>query len=169
MLGENVRLSFNPVHVYEYLTGIGKALRILRASPPSSSDPGNSITSRPSSEAQNLSKHPSTTHKSTTSRYGHRLDASRNMWDGSGLKVDSGLTDVGWGSGGGSYFAFLLSIYMLPFFLFYSILVPIFSALALSFGMMLNTSDGVISAFAHCFTVFLNKPRFIMGSLQGIL
>ena len=34
------------------------------------------------------------------SRAGYRLDASRNLWHGSGLKVDSALTDVGWGVGG---------------------------------------------------------------------
>jgi hypothetical protein len=30
-------------------------------------------------------------HKLTTWWYGYRLDESRNLWDGSGLKVDSGL------------------------------------------------------------------------------
>ena len=34
------------------------------------------------------------------SRYGFKLDVSR---DGSGLKVDSAVTDVGWGTGGGLY------------------------------------------------------------------
>ncbi|KAI0741856.1 hypothetical protein C8Q80DRAFT_1196599 [Daedaleopsis nitida] len=35
-------------------------------------------------------------HRSSTGRGGHRIDASRNLWDGSGLKVDSSSTDVAW-------------------------------------------------------------------------
>ncbi|RPD58851.1 hypothetical protein L226DRAFT_493796 [Lentinus tigrinus ALCF2SS1-7] len=35
-------------------------------------------------------------HKSTTGRGGHRIEASRNFWEGSGLKVDSSSTDVVW-------------------------------------------------------------------------
>ncbi|TFK81768.1 hypothetical protein K466DRAFT_501579 [Polyporus arcularius HHB13444] len=35
-------------------------------------------------------------HKSITGRGGHRIEASRNFWDGSGLKVDSSSTDVVW-------------------------------------------------------------------------
>ena len=46
---------------------------------------------------------PSSTHKSTTSWYGFKLDASRNLWEGSGLKVDSVVIDVGWGAGSGLY------------------------------------------------------------------
>ncbi|TFK37938.1 hypothetical protein BDQ12DRAFT_713152 [Crucibulum laeve] len=38
-------------------------------------------------------------HKSTTGRGGHRIDASRNFWEGSGLKIDSASTDIAWGSG----------------------------------------------------------------------
>lgn len=41
-----------------------------------------------------------TEHKSVTGRGGHRIEASRNFWDGSGLKVDSSSTDVVWGHGG---------------------------------------------------------------------
>ncbi|KAJ8489981.1 hypothetical protein ONZ51_g2575 [Trametes cubensis] len=37
-----------------------------------------------------------TEHKSVTGRGGHRIEASRNLWDGSGLKVDSSSTDVAW-------------------------------------------------------------------------
>ncbi|KAI0062106.1 hypothetical protein BV25DRAFT_1900133 [Artomyces pyxidatus] len=36
-------------------------------------------------------------HKSSVGRGGHRIDASRNLWNGSGLKVDSVSTDVAWG------------------------------------------------------------------------
>ena len=32
---------------------------------------------------------------------GLRVEASRNFWEGSGLKIDSSSTDVVWGHGGG--------------------------------------------------------------------
>ncbi|KAL4080472.1 hypothetical protein J3A83DRAFT_4199450 [Scleroderma citrinum] len=35
-------------------------------------------------------------HKSAVGRGGHRIEASRNMWEGSGLKIDSASTDVAW-------------------------------------------------------------------------
>jgi len=38
-------------------------------------------------------------HKSATGEGGYRIDASRNFWDGSGLKIDSTSTDVAWGYG----------------------------------------------------------------------
>ncbi len=38
-------------------------------------------------------------HKSAVGRGGHRLDASRNLWTGSGLKMESVSTDVAWGRG----------------------------------------------------------------------
>jgi WD repeat-containing protein 24 len=38
-------------------------------------------------------------HKSAVGRGGHRLDASRNLWIGSGLKMESASTDVAWGRG----------------------------------------------------------------------
>jgi len=38
-------------------------------------------------------------HKFSVGRGGHRIDASRNLWDGSGLKMDSASTDVAWGYG----------------------------------------------------------------------
>lgn len=38
-------------------------------------------------------------HKSAVGRGGHRIDASRNFWDNSGLKIDSASTDVAWGHG----------------------------------------------------------------------
>ncbi|KAJ7449912.1 hypothetical protein FB451DRAFT_1052596 [Mycena latifolia] len=41
-------------------------------------------------------KHPTAEHKSTVGAGGYRLDASRNMWEGSGLKIDSANTDVAW-------------------------------------------------------------------------
>jgi hypothetical protein len=72
--------SFNPF----------AALRIIRASDPDDKN----ITSRPAAADPGLPA----SHKYATSRYGHRLDASRNLWEGSGLKVDSALTDVGWAS-----------------------------------------------------------------------
>ncbi|KAI8974589.1 hypothetical protein BD414DRAFT_498136 [Trametes punicea] len=56
-----------------------ESLRILRMS-----EAGGSGSSTP------------TEHKSVTGRGGHRIEASRNMWDGSGLKVDSSSTDVAW-------------------------------------------------------------------------
>lgn len=39
-------------------------------------------------------------HKSIVGRGGYRIDASRNMWKGSGLKSDSTTTDVVWTCGG---------------------------------------------------------------------
>ena len=33
---------------------------------------------------------------------GYRVEASRNFWEGSGLKIDSSSTDVVWGHGGES-------------------------------------------------------------------
>ncbi|KAI0263800.1 hypothetical protein BC834DRAFT_1042684 [Gloeopeniophorella convolvens] len=38
-------------------------------------------------------------HKSSVGRGGHRIDASRNFWNGSGLKMESISTDVAWGLG----------------------------------------------------------------------
>lgn len=38
-------------------------------------------------------------HKSSVGRGNHRIDCSRNFWDGSGLKIDSTSTDVAWGHG----------------------------------------------------------------------
>lgn len=38
--------------------------------------------------------------KSSVGRGGHRIDASRNLWDGSGLKMDCASTDVAWARGG---------------------------------------------------------------------
>lgn len=38
-------------------------------------------------------------HKSAVGRGGHRLDGSRNLWTGSGLKLESASTDVAWGRG----------------------------------------------------------------------
>ncbi|KAI9508833.1 hypothetical protein F5148DRAFT_1192288 [Russula earlei] len=38
-------------------------------------------------------------HKSAVGRGGHRVDASRNLWTGSGLKMESVSTDVAWGRG----------------------------------------------------------------------
>ncbi|KAJ7685293.1 hypothetical protein DFH06DRAFT_37253 [Mycena polygramma] len=52
-------------------------LRIIRVS-----DPGD--------------KPPNSEHKSNVGAGGYRLDASRNMWEGSGLKIDSANTDVAW-------------------------------------------------------------------------
>lgn len=46
-----------------------------------------------STQSQNLG------HKSAVGRGGHKIDASRNFWDGSGLKIDSASTDVAWGQG----------------------------------------------------------------------
>ncbi|KAH8825127.1 hypothetical protein DL96DRAFT_1670347 [Flagelloscypha sp. PMI_526] len=39
-------------------------------------------------------------HKSSTGPGGHHIEASRNFWEGSGLKVDSASTDVAWGHSG---------------------------------------------------------------------
>jgi hypothetical protein len=50
---------------------------------------------------------------------GYRLDVSRNLWDGSGLKVDSALMDVGW-CVEGTYTHFLVCVRSLPFHLFAS-------------------------------------------------
>ena len=62
------------------LTGARKALRLISLSDPSGSQvPG---------------------HKSSVGRGGYRIDASRNYWEGSGLKIDSTSTDIAWGRGG---------------------------------------------------------------------
>lgn len=60
------------------------ALRILRMS-----DPG--------AESSNSE------HKVVIGRGGYRIDASRNMWKTSGLKIDSTSTDVVWCWGGEFY------------------------------------------------------------------
>ncbi|KIJ61068.1 hypothetical protein HYDPIDRAFT_97184 [Hydnomerulius pinastri MD-312] len=39
---------------------------------------------------------PTAEHKSSIGRGGHRIDSSRNLWEGSGLKIDSASTDVAW-------------------------------------------------------------------------
>ncbi|KAJ7271881.1 hypothetical protein B0H12DRAFT_1298457 [Mycena haematopus] len=44
-------------------------------------------------------KPPNGDHKSAGGAGGYRLEVSRNMWEGSGLKIDSALTDVAWCSG----------------------------------------------------------------------
>jgi WD repeat-containing protein 24 len=61
------------------------ALRLLRLSEPSH-------TGKPDGS------------KTAVGRGGHRLEASRNYWDGSDLKVDSVSTDIAWGRGGRFYF-----------------------------------------------------------------
>ncbi|KAK0469994.1 uncharacterized protein EV420DRAFT_1662756, partial [Desarmillaria tabescens] len=38
-------------------------------------------------------------HKAAIGRGGHRVEASRNLWEGSGLKIDSASTDVAWAHG----------------------------------------------------------------------
>ncbi|KAI0372640.1 WD40 repeat-like protein [Pilatotrama ljubarskyi] len=48
------------------------------------------------SEASGSGTSTPTEHKTVTGRGGHRIEASRNYWDGSGLKVDSSSTDVAW-------------------------------------------------------------------------
>lgn len=58
------------------------ALRILRISDPSAAGIGATQE-----------------HKSATGRGGHRIDASRNIWDGSGLKMESATTGVVWAHG----------------------------------------------------------------------
>lgn len=40
-----------------------------------------------------------TEQKSAVGRGGHRIDLSKNLWDGSGLKIESASTDVAWCSG----------------------------------------------------------------------
>ncbi|KAF7363525.1 WD-REPEATS-REGION domain-containing protein [Mycena sanguinolenta] len=41
-------------------------------------------------------KSPNADHKSAGGAGGYRLEVSRNMWEGSGLKIDSAITDVAW-------------------------------------------------------------------------
>ncbi|KDQ51501.1 hypothetical protein JAAARDRAFT_210996 [Jaapia argillacea MUCL 33604] len=62
-----------------------ESLRILRPTDPPSSP----------TEPQK----PTSDHKSAVGRGGAKIEASRNMWTGSGLKVDSACTDVAWGRG----------------------------------------------------------------------
>ncbi|KDQ51504.1 hypothetical protein JAAARDRAFT_184901 [Jaapia argillacea MUCL 33604] len=52
----------------------------------------------PPSSPTELQK-PTSDHKSAVGRGGAKIEASRNMWTGSGLKVDSACTDVAWGRG----------------------------------------------------------------------
>jgi hypothetical protein len=68
--------SFHILHVYAVSHFLVKltALRILRLSESSQG-------STPE-------------HKSSVGRGCHRIDASRNFWEGSGLKMDSASTDV---------------------------------------------------------------------------
>lgn len=42
---------------------------------------------------------PPSEHKVGVGRGGHSIEASRNFWEGSGLKIDSASTDVVWGHG----------------------------------------------------------------------
>lgn len=39
-------------------------------------------------------------HKFVVGRGGARIESSRNFWEGSGLKIDSAITDVAWAHGG---------------------------------------------------------------------
>ncbi|KAF8212133.1 hypothetical protein K438DRAFT_1806025 [Mycena galopus ATCC 62051] len=41
-------------------------------------------------------KPPNGDHKSAVGTGGYRLEVSKNMWEGSGLKIDSAITDVAW-------------------------------------------------------------------------
>ncbi|KAH8107815.1 hypothetical protein BXZ70DRAFT_912770 [Cristinia sonorae] len=58
-----------------------ESLRILRISDPA-------VTPSPQVE-----------HRFVKGHGGHRIDSSRNIWTGSGLKIDSAATDVVWGRG----------------------------------------------------------------------
>jgi hypothetical protein len=86
------------------------ALQIIRASQPQSTRSSVADASSVSSSILLVPAGIGPSQKSTTSRAGYRLDASRNLWDGSGLKVDSALTDVGWGVGGSSFGATILRL-----------------------------------------------------------
>lgn len=68
-------------HSTENQRGRHTALRILRITDPA------------------VHPNPSTEHRFVKGHGGHRIDASRNMWNGSGLKIDSAATDVVWGRG----------------------------------------------------------------------
>ncbi|KAH0832273.1 hypothetical protein J3R83DRAFT_13266 [Lanmaoa asiatica] len=46
-----------------------------------------------------------TEQKSAVGHGGHRVDLSKNLWDGSGLKIESASTDVAWCSGSSYFFA----------------------------------------------------------------
>lgn len=59
--------------------GIEPALRVLRLS-----DPEDTST---------------TDQKTAVGLGGHRVELSKNLWDGSGLKIESASTDVAWCSG----------------------------------------------------------------------
>lgn len=49
----------------------------------------------------------SSDHKFAIGKGGHRIDASHNLWTGSGLKVDSAPTDVAWCRNGAWPWVFL--------------------------------------------------------------
>ncbi|PPQ63564.1 hypothetical protein CVT24_004861 [Panaeolus cyanescens] len=68
-----------PFTSYSNAEGSSAVLRIVRVS-----DPSHTGTSD---------------HKSSVGKGGFRIDASRNLWEGSGLKIDSASTDVAWGHG----------------------------------------------------------------------
>ncbi|KAF8067048.1 hypothetical protein FPV67DRAFT_1497690 [Lyophyllum atratum] len=90
--------------------GLTRNVRLYRASPSgggaiSKSEDGTrcAVTGKESLRILTISDaarpHPQTGHKSSVGRGGYRIDASRNLWEGSGLKIDSASTDVAWGYG----------------------------------------------------------------------
>ena len=77
LLEKNVTMSSLGLNILDDIRRV--ALRILRIS-----DSPNSLNPD---------------HKSSVGRGGHRIDGSRNLWSGSGLKMESVSTDVAWGRG----------------------------------------------------------------------
>ncbi|KAF9546510.1 WD40 repeat-like protein [Agrocybe pediades] len=75
-----------------------ETLRILRVSDPASEQQiqGQNGTG---SEQQQGGQQQQQQHKYAVGKGGYRIDASRNFWEGSGLKIDSASTDVAWGHG----------------------------------------------------------------------
>ena len=75
---------------------------------------------------KNMRTVPHSSHKSTTLRKGSKIDASKNPWEGE-LNVDSALTDIGWGAGGG--------LRPFPFYYYFCFMIIYFLCLSSSFPL----------------------------------
>ncbi|KAF5371397.1 hypothetical protein D9615_009674 [Tricholomella constricta] len=109
----SIQASLNPSGLYADSRSYGyqgptRNVRLYRATPTgggaiSQSEDGVrcAVTGKESLRIIHISdgSRPNPGHKSSVGRGGQRIDASRNLWDGSGLKIDCASTDVAWGHG----------------------------------------------------------------------
>ncbi|KAF8960014.1 hypothetical protein BDZ97DRAFT_1922438 [Flammula alnicola] len=110
----SIQTFLNPLELYSDsrehgYQGTSRHVRLPRVTPPgggliAKSEDGIrcAVTGKESLRILRMSEPSQTSnaeHKSATGRGGHRIDASRNFWEGSGLKIDSASTDVAWGHG----------------------------------------------------------------------